>query len=152
VAFVSLGCPKTAVEAERILTQLRAEDYELAPSYREADLVVVNTCGFIDTAVEESLDTIGEALTENGRVIVTGCLGVREDIIRSAHPQVLAVTGPHALDEVSGDGAVARPSTDAPKIDDQVYIEEPGDMLAGELDRVQVVDTGEHDLCAGRGE
>lgn len=98
--MVSLGCPKATVDAERILTQLRAEGYALVPDYQEADLVVVNTCGFIDSAVQESLDAIGEALTENGRVIVTGCLGARAEVVRNAHPSVLAVTGPHALDEV----------------------------------------------------
>ncbi len=100
VGFISLGCPKALVDSEQILTQLRAEGYTLSPTYQDADLVVVNTCGFIDSAVEESLDTIGEALAENGKVIVTGCLGAREDVIRAAHPQVLAVTGPHALQEV----------------------------------------------------
>lgn len=100
IGFVSLGCPKNLVDSERILTQLRAEGYEVSPSYEGADLVVVNTCGFIDAAVEESLDAIGEALDENGRVIVTGCLGVREEEIRGAHPGVLAVTGPHAYEEV----------------------------------------------------
>ncbi len=95
IGFVSLGCPKNLVDSERILTQLRAEGYVLAPSYQGSDLVVVNTCGFIDAAVDESLHAIGEALHENGRVIVTGCLGVREDEIRAAHPGVLAVTGPH---------------------------------------------------------
>ena len=100
VGFVSLGCPKALVDSERILTQLRAEGYDIAPSYDGADLVVVNTCGFIDAAVEESLDAIGEALNQNGRVIVTGCLGAKGDIVRQTHPKVLAVTGPHALDEV----------------------------------------------------
>ncbi|MFM9881644.1 MAG: 30S ribosomal protein S12 methylthiotransferase RimO [Burkholderiales bacterium] len=100
VGFVSLGCPKALVDSERILTQLRAEGYEIAPSYDGADLVVVNTCGFIDDAVEESLDAIGEALAENGKVIVTGCLGAKGDIVRKTHPSVLAVTGPHATDEV----------------------------------------------------
>ncbi len=100
VGFVSLGCPKATYDSERILTQLRAEGYEIVPSYEEAALVLVNTCGFIDEAVEESLDTIGEALAENGRVIVTGCLGARGDTVKSAHPQVLAVTGPDSLDEV----------------------------------------------------
>ncbi len=100
VGFVSLGCPKALVDSERILTQLRAEGYLVAPSYGDADLVVVNTCGFIDAAVEESLDAIGEALAENGKVIVTGCLGAKGSIIRDAHPRVLAVTGPHATDEV----------------------------------------------------
>ncbi|MGM0594636.1 MAG: 30S ribosomal protein S12 methylthiotransferase RimO [Pseudomonadota bacterium] len=100
VGFVSLGCPKATVDAERILTQLRAEGYLISPSYADADLVVVNTCGFIDAAVEESLETIGEALAENGRVIVTGCLGAKEGVVQSAHPQVLAVTGPDSLEAV----------------------------------------------------
>ncbi len=100
VGFVSLGCPKALVDSERILTQLRAEGYVISPSYEGADLVVVNTCGFIDSAVAESLDAIGEALEENGKVIVTGCLGAKGDVVRKAHPKVLAVTGPHATDEV----------------------------------------------------
>jgi ribosomal protein S12 methylthiotransferase len=102
VGFVSLGCPKALVDSEQVLTQLRAEGYAIAPSYDGADLVVVNTCGFIDAAVAESLDAIGEALAENGKVIVTGCLGAKDagDFVRSAHPQVLAVTGPHATHEV----------------------------------------------------
>ncbi len=100
VGFVSLGCPKALVDSERILTQLRAEGYIVSPDYAGADLVVVNTCGFIDSAVEESLDAIGEALEENGRVIVTGCLGAKGDVVRQVHPKVLAVTGPHATDEV----------------------------------------------------
>jgi len=100
VGFVSLGCPKALVDSERILTQLRAEGYGISPSYEGADLVVVNTCGFIDAAVAESLDAIGEALAENGRVIVTGCLGAKGDTVLQAHPSVLAVTGPHATNEV----------------------------------------------------
>lgn len=100
IGFISLGCPKATVDSERILTCLRAEGYLIAPNYAEADLVVVNTCGFIDSAVTESLETIGEALTENGKVIVTGCLGTKKDIIRQAHPSVLAVTGPQATEEV----------------------------------------------------
>lgn len=102
IGFVSLGCPKALVDSEQILTQLRAEGYETSSTYEDADLVVVNTCGFIDSAVEESLDAIGEALAENGKVIVTGCLGAKEggDVVKQAHPQVLAVTGPHALPEV----------------------------------------------------
>ena len=100
VGFVSLGCPKALVDSERILTQLRAEGYLIAPAYKDADLVVVNTCGFIDAAVEESLEAIGEALAENGRVIVTGCLGAKGNIVRETHPRVLAVTGPHATDAV----------------------------------------------------
>ncbi len=100
IGFVSLGCPKALVDSERILTQLRAEGYLIAPAYKDADLVVVNTCGFIDAAVEESLEAIGEALAENGRVIVTGCLGAKGNIVRETHPRVLAVTGPHATDAV----------------------------------------------------
>ncbi|HJQ62195.1 MAG TPA: 30S ribosomal protein S12 methylthiotransferase RimO, partial [Burkholderiales bacterium] len=100
VGFVSLGCPKALVDSERILTQLRAEGYAIAPRYSAADLVIVNTCGFIDAAIDESLDAIGEALAENGKVIVTGCLGAQGDIVRDTHPEVLAVTGPHATDEV----------------------------------------------------
>jgi ribosomal protein S12 methylthiotransferase len=100
VGFVSLGCPKALVDSEQILTQLRAEGYDISPSYEGSDLVVVNTCGFIDAAVQESLDAIGEALAENGKVIVTGCLGAKGDVVRKAHPSVLAITGPHAKDEV----------------------------------------------------
>ena len=100
VGFVSLGCPKAGSDAERILTQLRAEGYAISSSYEEADLVVVNTCGFIDSAVEESLDAIGEAIAKNGKVIVTGCLGAKKGVVEAAHPNVLAVTGPHALEEV----------------------------------------------------
>ena len=102
IGFVSLGCPKALVDSERILTQMRTEGYEIVGDYRSADLVVVNTCGFIDSAVEESLDAIGEALAENGKVIVTGCLGARRETIEQAHPQVLAVTGPQAYEEVMG--------------------------------------------------
>ncbi|HUV99942.1 MAG TPA: 30S ribosomal protein S12 methylthiotransferase RimO [Gallionella sp.] len=100
VGFVSLGCPKATVDSEHILTRLRAEGYLISGSYQDADLVVVNTCGFIDSAVAESLEAIGEALTENGKVIVTGCLGAKGDVVKQAHPSVLAVTGPHAADEV----------------------------------------------------
>jgi ribosomal protein S12 methylthiotransferase len=100
VGFVSLGCPKNLVDSERILTQLRSEGYQLSPTYEDADLVIVNTCGFIDAAVEESLQAIGEAIDANGRVIVTGCLGKREEDIRRVHPSVLAVTGAHAYEEV----------------------------------------------------
>ncbi|MDF0376998.1 30S ribosomal protein S12 methylthiotransferase RimO [Methylophilus sp. YYY-1] len=102
VGFVSLGCPKAGSDSERILTQLRAEGYEISNSYEQSDLVVVNTCGFIDSAVQESLDAIGEALNKNGKVIVTGCLGAKKDVVTDAHPNVLAVTGPHALEEVMG--------------------------------------------------
>ncbi len=100
VGFISLGCPKALVDSEQIITRLRAEGYEISPDYDGADMVVVNTCGFIDAAVEESLDAIGEALAENGRVIVTGCLGAKGDIVQQTHPRVLAVTGPHATQEV----------------------------------------------------
>lgn len=100
VGFVSLGCPKALVDSERILTQLRTEGYQISPSYENADVVVVNTCGFIDSAKAESLEAIGEALAENGKVIVTGCMGVEENIIRDVHPSVLAVTGPQQYEEV----------------------------------------------------
>ena len=100
IGFISLGCPKALVDSERILTKLRSEGYEVAPDYDGADMVVVNTCGFIDSAVEESLDSIGEALAKNGKVIVTGCLGARADEILERHPQVLEITGAHALEEV----------------------------------------------------
>jgi len=102
VGFVSLGCPKALVDSERILTQLRAEGYEVAPTYEAADVVVVNTCGFIDAAVDESLDAIGEALEHNGRVIVTGCLGAKPERILERHPRVLKVTGPQAYEDVLG--------------------------------------------------
>jgi ribosomal protein S12 methylthiotransferase len=100
IGLVSLGCPKALVDSEQIVTKLRAEGYVISPTYEGADLVVVNTCGFIDAAVEESLDAIGEALAANGKVIVTGCLGAKEGVVQSTHPKVLAVTGPHAADEV----------------------------------------------------
>lgn len=100
VGFVSLGCPKALVDSERILTQLRTEGYQVVPTYQDADVVVVNTCGFIDSAKQESLDAIGEAIAENGRVIVTGCMGVDEDIIRKVHPRVLSVTGPQQYEQV----------------------------------------------------
>lgn len=100
VGFVSLGCPKALVDSERIITRLRAEGYELSADYAGADVVVVNTCGFLDSAKQESLDAIGEAMAENGRVIVTGCFGVEKDAITSVHPGVLAVTGPHQYEQV----------------------------------------------------
>ncbi|SFJ97793.1 30S ribosomal protein S12 methylthiotransferase RimO [Methylophaga sulfidovorans] len=100
VGFVSLGCPKALVDSERIITKLRSEGYSITPTYDDADLVVVNTCGFIDSAVEESLGSIGEAIAKNGKVIVTGCLGSRDNTIREQHPQVLEITGAHALEEV----------------------------------------------------
>lgn len=102
IGFVSLGCPKALVDSEYILTQLRTEGYEIVPQYNDADLVVVNTCGFIDSAVQESLDAIGEALDENGKVIVTGCLGAKADTILEKYPNVLSVTGPHAFQELMG--------------------------------------------------
>ena len=102
VGFVSLGCPKALVDSERILTQLRIDGYEVVPTYQDADVVVVNTCGFIDSAKQESLDAIGEAIAENGRVIVTGCMGVEESVIRELHPRVLAVTGPQQYEQVVG--------------------------------------------------
>jgi ribosomal protein S12 methylthiotransferase len=100
VGFVSLGCPKALVDSERILTQLRTEGYQIVPDYDNADVVVVNTCGFIDSAKAESLDAIGEAIAENGKVIVTGCMGVEESTIRKVHPSVLAVTGPQQYEQV----------------------------------------------------
>lgn len=100
IGLVSLGCPKALVDSEQMVTRLCAEGYLLSPDYQGADLVIVNTCGFIDSAVEESLEAIGEALAENGRVVVTGCLGARAEVIQTRYPQVLAVTGPHALEEV----------------------------------------------------
>ncbi len=100
VGFVSLGCPKATVDSEIIITQLRAEGYEIVPQYDQADMVIINTCGFIDSAIEESLQTIDEALHENGRVIVTGCLGAKAEVINKTFPDLLAVTGPHAKDEV----------------------------------------------------
>ena len=100
IGFVSLGCPKNLVDSERILTELRTEGYDVVPSYDNADMVIVNTCGFIDSAVQESLEAIGEALTENGKVIVTGCLGAKVDQIREVHPKVLEITGPHSYEQV----------------------------------------------------
>jgi ribosomal protein S12 methylthiotransferase len=102
IGFISLGCPKALVDSERILTQLRIDGYEIVPSYDNADMVVVNTCGFIDAAKKESLDTIGEALNENGKVIVTGCMGANKDDITDVHPAVLDVSGPHAYEQVVG--------------------------------------------------
>ncbi|MFC0911252.1 30S ribosomal protein S12 methylthiotransferase RimO [Pasteurella multocida] len=100
IGFISLGCPKNLVDSERILTELRSDGYNIIPSYENADLVIVNTCGFIDSAAQESLEAIGEALEENGKVIVTGCLGAKEDRIREVHPKVLEVTGPHSYEAV----------------------------------------------------
>jgi ribosomal protein S12 methylthiotransferase len=119
VGFVSLGCPKALVDSERILTQLRTEGYQVVPDYDGADVVVVNTCGFIDSAKAESLDAIGEALAENGKVIVTGCLGVQEDAIRQIHPGVLAVTGPQQYEAVVSavHDAAPPPQTHDPFVD-----------------------------------
>lgn len=117
VGFVSLGCPKALVDSERILTQLRVEGYDLVQTYDDADVVVVNTCGFIDSAVAESLDAIGEAMAENGKVIVTGCLGKRADVIREAHPDVLAITGPQDYASVMSAVHAALPPRRDPFLD-----------------------------------
>ena len=117
IGFVSLGCPKALVDSERILSQLKAEGYQTASDYDGADLVVVNTCGFLDSAREESLEAIGEALAENGRVVVTGCLGAETGLIREAHPQVLAVTGPHQYEAVLAAVHEALPPPHAPFLD-----------------------------------
>ncbi|MDF1780459.1 MAG: 30S ribosomal protein S12 methylthiotransferase RimO [Alcanivoracaceae bacterium] len=119
VGFISLGCPKALVDSERILTQLRTEGYEVVPTYQDADVVVVNTCGFIDSAKAESLEAIGEAISENGKVIVTGCMGIEESVIRSVHPSVLSVTGPQQYEQVVAavHQVVAPPSDHNPFID-----------------------------------
>ncbi len=117
VGFVSLGCPKALVDSERILTQLRVEGYDIVPSYDAADVVVVNTCGFIDSAVTESLDAIGEAMNANGKVIVTGCLGKRPEQIREAYPQVLAVSGPQDYQSVMEAVHAALPPRHDPFVD-----------------------------------
>jgi ribosomal protein S12 methylthiotransferase len=117
VGFVSLGCPKALVDSERILTQLKVEGYDIVQSYDDADVVVVNTCGFIDSAVTESLDAIGEAMAENGKVIVTGCLGKRPEQIREAHPDVLAITGPQDYQSVMKAVYAALPPTHDPFVD-----------------------------------
>ncbi|MDX2258257.1 MAG: 30S ribosomal protein S12 methylthiotransferase RimO, partial [Hyphomicrobiaceae bacterium] len=117
IGFVSLGCPKALVDSERIITKLRAQGYAIASDYAGADAVVVNTCGFLDSAKAESLEAIGEAIAENGRVIVTGCLGVEEERIRSAHPGVLAVTGPHQYEAVVAAVNEAVPPRPDPFID-----------------------------------
>jgi len=117
VGLVSLGCPKALVDSERILTQLRAEGYIIAPGYQDADVVIVNTCGFLDSAKAESLAAIGEAMEENGRVIVTGCMGGEAERIRAAHPGVLAVTGPHQYEAVVGAVHDALPPVHDPKMD-----------------------------------
>ena len=117
IGFVSLGCPKALVDSERIITRLRAEGYELSASYDGADAVVVNTCGFLNSAKEESLAAIGEALAENGKVIVTGCFGVESDRIRAAYPDVLAVTGPHQYEAVVEEVHKAVPRPHDPFLD-----------------------------------
>ena len=117
VGFVSLGCPKALVDSERIITELRLRGYAIAPEYRDADLVIVNTCGFIDSAIDESLSAIGEALAQNGRVVVTGCLGAHPDRIRERHPKVLAITGPHATQEVLAAVNTHLPQPHDPHID-----------------------------------
>src|ERR671913_2266170 len=117
VGMVSLGCPKALVDSERILTKLRSDGYQLSPDYDQADVVLVNTCGFLDSAKEESLETIGEAIAENGRVIVTGCMGEEADVIRTRFPQVLAVTGAHQYEQVVEAVHEAAPPTQGPYID-----------------------------------
>lgn len=117
VGFVSLGCPKALVDSERILTQLKVEGYDLVPNYDDADVVVVNTCGFIDSAVAESLDAIGEAMAENGKVIVTGCLGKRSEVIREAYPDVLSISGPQDYASVMDAVHTALPPKHDPFID-----------------------------------
>ena len=115
--MVSLGCPKALVDSERILTRLRADGYAMSPDYQGADVVVVNTCGFLDSAKEESLDAIGEAIAENGRVIVTGCMGEEADAIRARYPAVLAVTGPQQYEQVVEAVHEAAPPTQGPFVD-----------------------------------
>ena len=117
IGMVSLGCPKALVDSERILTRLRAEGYAISADYQGADAVIVNTCGFLDSAKAESLDAIGEALVENGRVIVTGCLGAEPDYITGAHPKVLAVTGPHQYEQVLDAVHAAVPPAPDPFVD-----------------------------------
>lgn len=117
IGIVSLGCPKALVDSERIITRLKAEGYEIAPDYKGADAVLVNTCGFLDTARAESLDAIGEAISANGRVIVTGCLGAEESVVRAAHPKVLAVTGPHQYEAVMEAVHQAAPAPHDPHFD-----------------------------------
>jgi len=116
IGVVSLGCPKALVDSERIITRLRSEGYQLSGSYEGADLVVVNTCGFLDSAKVESLDAIGEAIAENGKVIVTGCLGKEESLIRNTHPKVLEVTGPHQYEAVVGAVHAHLPKLHDPKM------------------------------------
>src|SRR3954471_16215618 len=117
VGFVSLGCAKALVDSERIITRLRTEGYAIAPSYDDADVVVVNTCGFLVSARAESLEAIGEAVEENGKVIVTGCLGADPAAVRAVHPKVMAVTGPHQYDAVLEAVHAAAPPPHAPYLD-----------------------------------
>src|SRR5947199_242736 len=117
VGLVSLGCPKALVDSERIMTKLRADGYHMSPDYAGADVVLVNTCGFLDSAKEESLEAIGEAIAENGRVVVTGCMGKESDVIRARFPQVLAVTGPQQYEEVVAAVHEAAPPVPSPFID-----------------------------------
>ncbi|MGN6447391.1 MAG: 30S ribosomal protein S12 methylthiotransferase RimO, partial [Brucella intermedia] len=117
VSFVSLGCPKALVDSERIITSLRSEGYEISRKHDGADLVIVNTCGFLDSARDESLDAIGLALTENGKVIVTGCLGAEPEVIRQRHPNVLAITGPQAYESVMSAVHEAAPPAHDPFVD-----------------------------------
>ncbi|MDG2403985.1 MAG: 30S ribosomal protein S12 methylthiotransferase RimO, partial [Paracoccaceae bacterium] len=117
IGMVSLGCPKALVDSERILTRLRAEGYSISPDYAGADAVIVNTCGFLDSAKAESLEAIGEALSENGKVLVTGCLGADPEYITGAHPKVLAVTGPHQYEQVLDAVHAAVPPDPDPFVD-----------------------------------
>ncbi len=141
IGFVSLGCPKALVDSERILTQLRVEGYEIVPSQRAADVVVVNTCGFIDAAVAESLDAIGEAMEENGKVIVTGCLGKRAAVIREAHPGVLAISGPQDYASVMQAVHAALPPRHDPFVD---LVPAPRGLGAGSIDGVGIKLTPKH--------
>src|SRR6476646_2622521 len=117
VGLVSLGCPKALVDSERIMTKLRADGYDMSPDYAGADVVVVNTCGFLDSAKAESLEAIGEAISENGKVIVTGCLGKEKALIRDTHPKALEITGPHQYEAVVGAVHAHLPKLHDPKID-----------------------------------
>jgi len=141
VGFVSLGCPKALVDSERILTQLRVEGYDLVQTYDDADVVVVNTCGFIDSAVAESLDAIGEAMAENGKVIVTGCLGKRADVIREAHPGVLSISGPQDYASVMDAVHAAVPPTHNPFVD---LLPAPRRLGDGEIEGVGLKLTPKH--------
>ncbi len=142
VGFVSLGCPKALVDSERILTQLRVEGYDIVPSYDAADVVVVNTCGFIDSAVTESLDAIGEAMNANGKVIVTGCLGKRPEQIREAYPQVLAVSGPQDYQSVMEAVHAALPPRHDPFVD---LVPDYGIKLTPRPDRIVAAPRGAGD-------